>query len=97
MLESPLSAQLLHTPLIAENCQVHFQSHPNQDLVNNFLEGLTAGFKISFATPANLHAAKRNMSSATDHPTVVEDYLQAELDHNWIFGPLHVLNTKAFT
>ena len=27
------------------------------------------------------------MSSATDHPTVVEDYLQAELDHNRIFGP----------
>ena len=46
-----------------------------------------ACFRIGFATPANLHVAKRNMSSATDHPTVVEDYLQAELDHNQIFGP----------
>ena len=80
MLESPPippSAQLLHTPLIAENWKVHLQNHPNHDLVNYFL---TAGFRIGFATPANLHAAKRNMSSATDHPTVVEDYLQAELD-----------------
>ena len=83
----PPSAQLLHTPLIAENWKVHFQSHPNQDLVNYFLDGLTAGFRICFATPANLHATKRNMSPATDHTTVVEDYFQAELDHNRIFDP----------
>ena len=80
-------AQLLHTPLIAENWKVYFQRHPNQDLVNYFLNGLTASFRISFAKPANLHAAKRNMLSARDHSTVVEDYLQAELDHSWIVGP----------
>ena len=83
----PHSAQFVHTPLNAKSWQVYLQSHPNQDLVNYFLDGLTAGFRIGFTTPATLHAAKRNMSSATDHPTVVEDYLQAELDHNRIFGP----------
>jgi len=78
------------TPTYSSLCrelESSLSSHPNQDHVNYFLDGLTAGFKISFATPANLHAAKRNMSSATDHPTVVEDYFQAELDHNRIFGP----------
>jgi len=86
MLESPPippSAQFLHTLLIAENWKVHLQSHPDQDLVNYFLDGLTAGFRISFATPANLHAAKKSMSSATEHPAVVEDIFKP---HNRIFG-----------
>jgi len=83
----PQSAQQIYTPLIVANWQFHLKDHPNQELVRYFLNGLRTGFRIGFSTPATLHSARKNMSSAIDHQSVVDDYLQAELSHNRISGP----------
>ena len=69
----PLPAER-HTPLIVENWNFYLQNHPNQELIHYFLDGLTARlFRIAFSTPATLHPAKKNTSSAMNHPSVVDD------------------------
>jgi len=82
-----LDAQHITTPLQVQNWQRYLQAYPIQELAQYFITGLMTGFRIGFTPQAPLHSAKKNMSSALAHPSVVDDYLQAELDHKRIAGP----------
>ena len=65
-------------------------AHPKQSLVKFFIEGITVGFRIGFNYQTiSLQPATRNMESANSHPTVVTDYLQAELNQNRVAGPFN--------
>jgi len=83
----PPAAQHIATPLKVWNWYHHLQAHPNQELVQYFITGLIVGFRIGLTSQAPLYPAKKNMSSALAHPSVVDDYLQVELDHKRISGP----------
>ena len=53
-----------------------------------FLTGLANGFRVGFSSPLSmLRPARRNLSSALEHPEVVEDYLQKEIVEKRVAGP----------
>ena len=52
-----------------------------------FHQGISQGFRIGYQLTSPLHSAKRNLKGAYLHPQVVEEYLQAEVDHGRLAGP----------
>ena len=83
----PLSAYHISTPLDVSSWMYHLSSYPNQDLVQFFQQGISQGFRIGYQLTSPLHSAKRNLEGAYLHPKVVEEYLQAEVDHGRLAGP----------
>jgi len=65
-------------------------SHPDTDLVQLVLQGISQGFRIGFdyGTKRVQCCAHGNMSSALDNPVVVDCYLQEELSLGSVVGPL---------
>ena len=54
------------------------------------LDGIANGFRIGFAHESHLCTqAKTNHPSAIDHPTVISEGLQAEVDKGRLIGPLN--------
>ena len=63
-------------------------SHPDQNLIKFFIEGVTEGFRIGFNYQCTtLKPARKNMHSANLHPTVVTEYLKTELNQNRAASP----------
>ena len=84
----PLSASHLHTPLVPSRWTQALTQHPNQSLVNYFLNGISRGFQIGFKNPPRgLRSAHKNLNGALEHPNVVEEYLSLEILHHRISGP----------
>ena len=83
----PLSAQDIATPLQVQNWQYFLHAYPNQQLMEYFTTGLLTGFRIGCSSGTQLRSAKRSKSSALAHRSVVNNYLQVELDHNRVAGP----------
>ena len=84
----PPSARRIHTPLILKCWQYHLVSHPNKDLVDFFLHGISQGFRIGFkGSTSSLHSARKNLQGAILHPEVVDAYIKDELALNRVFGP----------
>ena len=67
----------------------YLSKHPNRQLVEFFLQGLTKGFHIGFdyASAITLKSAKSNMESARLHGKVVDEYLQTEMSLGRVAGP----------
>ena len=82
----PVEASYIHTPLISSMWWHHLRHHPHQNLVHYFIQGITVGFRLGF-NGCDLQSAQRNLQSATDHPTVVDDYLHNELLLGRMSGP----------
>ena len=55
----PSSAQLITTPLNVWNWHHYLQAHPNQELVQYFITGLTVGFRIGLTSQAPLRPVKK--------------------------------------
>jgi len=75
-------------PLQVQNWQYFLQAYPNQELMEYFTTGLLTSFRIGCSSRAQLRSAKRNMYSALAYQSVVDNYLQVELDHNRVAGLL---------
>ena len=82
----PVEAYRIQTPLNKAAWQHYLQDYPYRDLVNFFLESISNGFRIGF-NGINLKSAKKNLTSATAHPDVVDTYLHHELLLGRISGP----------
>lgn len=84
----PPSACEINTPLISNNWRHHLCRHPNQKLVQYFLEGISNGFQIGLSTAVQaLRSTQKNLQAALLNPQVVDDYLQSELSLHRISGP----------
>ena len=78
----------MHTPLIFSSWKQALIQHPNQPLVNFFLEGISQGFRIGFnQLPIRLKSAHKNLNGTLEHPHVVEEYLSSEILHCHVAGP----------
>ena len=87
-LQIPHSACQIHTPLKLTRWQQALSHHPNEQLAQFFLEGISGGFRIGYnCTYTNLKAARKNLEGARQHPEVVDEYLSKELALNRIVGP----------
>ena len=91
---SPADVRVSHevtaitTPLNAMNWASLLSTHPNQELVQFFLTGISEGFRIGFkSSPKPLKSAKRNLECALQHPDTVSQYLAEEIAHHRVAGP----------
>jgi len=75
------------TPLNAEVWMTHLASHPDRAFVTYISNGLREGFRIGFRWQSPLAAATSNKPSATLRPSVVSDYIAAELGKGCMLGP----------
>jgi len=80
----------IQTPIRMEEWRSALVSHPDTDLVQLVLQGISQGFRIGFdyGTKRVQRCAHGNMSSALDNPVVVDSYLQVELSLGRVVGPL---------
>ena len=84
----PPPACKINTPLNTKNWQHCLSPHPNHNLVQYFIDGISNGFRIGISTPVQaLQSANKNLQTALLQPQVVDQYLQSELTLQRISGP----------
>ena len=84
----PPSACVISTPLSLPTWTDMLATHPNQQLIHFFLEGITNGFRLGFShTQPTLKSARKNLPAATAHPDIVMKYLQHEISLKRVVGP----------
>ena len=77
------------TPIKVDNLALQLCNHPERQKVDYVLNGLRAGFRISFRPESVcLKSAKANCPSAHQHPSVIDDYLRKEVMLGRVFGPV---------
>ena len=84
----PFIACKVTTPLVFMTWRHFLAAHPDQEMIQFFLQGLATGFKVGFAYHhASLKPAKKNLRSAMEHPDVVQEYLKNEIREKRVIGP----------
>ena len=85
----PPIARNVTTPLVFTTWRHFLAAHPDQEMVQFFLQGLITGFKVGFAyhRPAYHRPAKKSLCSAIEHPDVVQEYLENEIREKMVIGP----------
>ena len=78
------------TPLRTESWASALEEHPDAEFRRYIVQGLAHGFRIGFTRRQSLRAACYNIPSAEAHPTVVSEYLEAEVNAGRIIGPLRM-------
>ena len=77
------------TPLVYSEWEKQLQFHPDIEFYIYVLNGIANGFHIGFnPSKAQCVSAKRNMQSAQQHFSVVEDYLEKEVSMSRVIGPI---------
>lgn len=75
------------SPLNVTEFTRELAGHPDQSAVTYVLSGLRDGFRLGFQSSRSLKSAKKNNSSATQHPTVIDEYLANEVALRRVAGP----------
>ena len=74
------------TPLRLDAWKQCVRHHPDRDFTDYILRGIQHGFHIGINASVALTSAIKNMSTAHQHPEVIDEYLQKELDQSNILG-----------
>ena len=77
----------INTPLCSEACRACLQAHPDLSFTQYILRGITQGFRVGFDRGCELKAVKKNMHSATQHPEIIDQYIQKECKAGTLVGP----------
>ena len=81
----PPQLQGVQTPLRAAQWRAMLENHPDRRFAQYLLEGIENGFKIGFDyAQHSVTPCRNNMLSTLDHPQVVTDYLELELEEGRI-------------
>ena len=84
----PPEACKIVTPLQPIAWSRYLATHPDQNLVTFFIDGITRGFRICFDhSLVSLKSARKNLESAQSHIAIVDDYLKAEIALARVAGP----------
>lgn len=75
------------TPLQADQFALELQHHPDRQLVNYVLDGISNGFRVGFSPSHKLKSAKNNKPSALQHAAVVDEYLANAVSLGRVAGP----------
>lgn len=75
------------TPLQADQFALELQHHPDHQLVNYVLDGISNGFRVGFSPSHKLKSATNNKPSAQQHAAVVDEYLAHEVSLGRVAGP----------
>ena len=63
-------------------------THPDPTFVDYILTGMREGFRVGFLPSGRLKSARRNFSTAEDHASVVQNYLDLECSLGRVVGPV---------
>ena len=74
----PTHLSQIGTPIRLQAWEAMLSSFPNQRLARYLLGGFTEGFRIGFPRESRLRSARHNLSSASEHPTIISDYIALE-------------------
>ena len=75
------------TSLQADQFALELQHHPDRQLVNYVLDGISNGFRVGFSPSHKLKSATNNKPSAQQHAAVVDEYLAYEVSLGRVAGP----------
>ena len=75
------------TPLAVDQWARALLAHPDRAYARYICEGLQTGFRVGFQRDSPLKSASANMTSATEHPDVIDEYLDKELARGRMLGP----------
>lgn len=92
----PLAACSIHTPLNSDAWLHHLRHHPQQDLVQYFSQSIIMGFRLG-SSGSTIQSAKKNLKSAAEHPTVIDNYLQKEVTLGRLPALTHHQHAPMFT
>ena len=85
---APLAPVRQVSPLCLDQFQLELCNHPDHSAINYVLSGIQHGFHICFdASAVTLRCASYNMRSATEHPSIIDSYLQTEVSSGRAAGP----------
>ena len=77
------------TTLVYTEWAKQLRLHPDVEFCDYVLNGIAHGFRIGFdASKVQCVSAKKNMQSASQHSSVVEEYLEKEIMLNRVIGPI---------
>jgi len=92
---APLALVSEVSPLQLDQFRAELRLHPNQSAVAYVVSGLQDGFRIGFdPTLVSLQSASSNMRSSSEHPSVIDSYLQNEV--SFPVPPLPSLHISRF-
>lgn len=78
----------VRTPLKLKAWEKKLRHHPDKDYTRYILRGIKQGFCIGVeGRRSRFKPASKNMLSARQHPSVIEEYIQKEVASGNIFGP----------
>ena len=85
----PSQLSSINTPPVVQMWQAQLHTYPDQAFCQYLLDGFTHGFHIGYNYANHeCQAARRNMASAMENPTIVDKYLAKENELGRIIGPI---------
>ena len=75
------------TPLCLASWSRRLRHHPDNDFTRYILRGIELGFHIGADPSVKLKSASKNMLSALQHPEIIDEYLEKEVQLGNILGP----------
>jgi len=77
------------TPMVRDEWEQHLRGHPDRLFVEYLLRGMQDGFRVGFHYGLlSCSSAGANMKSASDNPSVIDEYLDKEVKLGRVLGPL---------
>ena len=90
---TPLSPVSKVSPLQLEQFHAELRHHPDKSAVAYVTSHIRDGFQIGFdPSLVSLNSASSNMRSSSEHPSVIDSYLQNEVSFGRVVGPFPVLS-----
>ena len=77
----------ISTPLKEGSWQVALKHHPDRHYVEYLIQGIQGGFRLGFDHKSRCKAASRNMQSAYEHPSIIDEYITKECALGRVLGP----------
>ena len=85
---SPLSPVSGVSPLWLDQFQLELRHHPDRSEVAYVISGIQEGFRVGFeASLVSLKPTSSNMRTSSEHPSVIDLYLQSEVSSHRVAGP----------
>ena len=82
VVEPPDYMSRIVTPMKVLRWRDMLATYPDKTFANFLLRGIENGFRVGFANTIQLKSHYQNLLSAMDHPAVVQEYLERELEGN---------------
>ena len=75
----PMGVGVVATPLRTEVWEVERAAHPDREFARFVVKGIWAGFRIGFDYSRRVSGSPRNMPSASEHPELIDRYVEEEV------------------